>query len=160
MSKATFDIDIATDERIPRNTVVFTNVQDSGKREEFETGSRRDTQEGKPRYELVPIAPQERLAMHYTNGAKKYGDHNWKLGQPASRFFSSLERHTKAFAKGDTSEDHLAAIAWNAFALMHFEGHDWIAPDGTNLNDLAPIRDQASAEELMASRDKTHPGED
>ena len=98
--------------------------------------------------------------MHYTNGAKKYGDHTWKLGQPASRFFSSLERHTKAFAKGDTSEDHLAAIAWNAFALMHFEGHDWIAPDGTNLNDLAPIRDQASAEELMASRDKTHPGED
>lgn len=131
----------------------FDSVQDSGERQEFDTGSRRDTQEGKPRYELVPVSPQERLAMHYTNGAKKYGDHNWKLGQPASRFLSSLERHVKEFSKGDGIEDHLAAIAWNAFALMYFEEREWKAPDGTDLYDLHFVRDTATPEQMVAARD-------
>jgi hypothetical protein len=134
---------------------VFNEVKDSGAREEFDTGSRRDTQEGKPRYSLVPTSPMFRLAMHYTNGAKKYGDHNWTLGQPAGRFLDSLERHVIAFKEGKTDEDHLAAIAWNAFALMHFEDRGWKAPDGTNLMDL--VRDGVTAEQLIAMRNETHP---
>ena len=35
----------------------FDKVQDSGKRQDFGTGSVRDTNEGKPRYDLIsPIA--------------------------------------------------------------------------------------------------------
>jgi len=35
----------------------FDAVRDSGKREEFDTGSRRDTRQGKGRYDLLsPIA--------------------------------------------------------------------------------------------------------
>jgi hypothetical protein len=96
-------------------------TKDSGKREEFTTGSRRDTQDGKPRYTLIPPAPLKRLADLYVRGANKYDDHNWTLGQPTSRVLDSLMRHVEAYRMGDKSEDHLAAIAWNAFTIMQFE---------------------------------------
>ncbi|KKK94181.1 hypothetical protein LCGC14_2685460, partial [marine sediment metagenome] len=40
----------------------FQRVKDSGKRQEFETGSVRDTQEGKGRYDLVSPIFVRRLA--------------------------------------------------------------------------------------------------
>lgn len=133
---------------------LYTEVKDSGERQEFDTGSRRDTQEGKPRLSLVPPGPLARLAMHYTNGAKKYGDGNWTLGQPASRFTDSLGRHFLAFLEGDQGEDHLAAIAWNAFALMYFQDRDWLAPNGADLNDMKAQWGQLSPEEIMQVRDQ------
>jgi hypothetical protein len=75
----------------------FTSVKDSGERQEFETGARRDTQEGKPRFGLIPPYPLRRLAMHYTNGADKYGENNWTKGIPCSRTWESLERHVQSF---------------------------------------------------------------
>lgn len=112
------DIDIVTDERRPRT---YNSVKDSGERQEFETGARRDAQDDKPLYALIPAGPLYRLAMHYTNGAKKYGPNNWTKGIPMSRCVESLLRHIEAFRMGDESEDHLAAVAWNAFALMWYE---------------------------------------
>jgi hypothetical protein len=37
-------------------------TKDSGKREEYKSGMRRDTQEGKPRYDLIPTWFLKRLA--------------------------------------------------------------------------------------------------
>jgi hypothetical protein len=111
--------------------IEFTEVKDSGAREEFESGARRDTQEGKPRFGLIPPYPLYRLAMHYTNGAKKYGENNWTKGIQSSRTWESLERHVQAYKEGDKSEDHLAAIAWNAFALI------WTEKEKPELHDLA-----------------------
>lgn len=99
----------------------FDAVQDSGARQDFDTGARRDTQDDKPRFGLIPLAPLTRLAWHFTNGAKKYGENNWTKGMPYSRFYESTYRHLVAWANGDESEDHLAAVAWNAFAVMHFQ---------------------------------------
>lgn len=99
----------------------FDTVKDSGKREEFATGSVRDTQDGKGRYDLIPVGPLKRLSKHYENGAKKYGDRNWEKGQPSSRYYSSAMRHLTNYMAGDRSEDHLAAVAWNAFAMMFNE---------------------------------------
>lgn len=96
-------------------------TKDSGKRQEFETGMVRDTQEGKPRYDLIPQEPLERLAMLYMRGAVKYDDNNWKKGQPFSRTYASLLRHIYAWRKGDRDEDHLAAVLWNTMALMWYE---------------------------------------
>lgn len=93
-------------------------------KEQFPTGSQRDTQTDKPRYDLIPVEPLRRLAAHYALGGKKYGDNNWRLGQPNSRVYASLLRHVYAWAEGDESEDHLAAVAWNAFALMYNEGRE------------------------------------
>ena len=97
----------------------FTKVKDSGKRQEFDTGSKRDTNEGKPRYDLISLVGLQRLAMHYANGAKKYGDRNWEKGQPLSRYIESLERHLIKLKAGLTDEDHEAAVAWNILAFIH-----------------------------------------
>lgn len=93
-------------------------IKDSGKREEFAGGSVRDTQDGKPRYELIPAEPLKRLAIHYANGAKKYGDFNWTKGQDIRRTLASMLRHSQCVLAGLEDEDHLAAVSWNAFAIM------------------------------------------
>lgn len=96
-------------------------TKDSGKRQRFDSGMVRDTQDGKPRYDLIPVQSLKRLADLYTRGAIKYDDNNWQKGQPYSRAYASLFRHVIAWREGDRSEDHLAAVAWNAFALMWYE---------------------------------------
>lgn len=99
--------------------MAFDHVKDSGKRQEFETGSKRDTNEGKPRYDLITPIALYRLAMHYTNGAKKYGDRNWEKGQPLARYIESAERHLQKLKMGITDEDHESALVWNIMAYMH-----------------------------------------
>ena len=96
-------------------------VKDSGIREDFATGSKRDTQDGKPRFDLIPSGPLYRLAMVYSRGAKKYGEYNWVKGQPLTRYFSSAMRHLMAWSIGLRDEDHLAQAAWNIFAIIHTE---------------------------------------
>lgn len=96
-------------------------THDSGRREEFATGARRDVQSNKPRYELIPVAALKRLAELYARGDQKYGEHNWQKGMPFSRVVASMLRHVYAYLEGERTEDHLAAVAWNAFTLMAYE---------------------------------------
>jgi len=96
-------------------------VVDSGERESFDTGSLRDTEEGKPRYDLISIPALKRLAYHMTKGAEKYGDRNWELGQPVSRFYASALRHLMSWAEGEIEEDHLAAVLFNIMGIIHME---------------------------------------
>lgn len=96
-------------------------TKDSGHREQCPTGMVRDTQDGKPRYGLIPEGPQLRLAELYARGAVKYGPNNWQKGQPLSRAYESLQRHAHAWALGDASEDHLAGVVFNAYAIMFYE---------------------------------------
>lgn len=104
--------------KVPR---YFTKVRDSGERQEFETGSVRDTQAGKGRFDLISPIALKRLAQHYENGALKYEARNWEKGQPIGRYLDSAIRHLYAHLGGDRSEDHLAAAAWNAMAAIHTE---------------------------------------
>lgn len=97
----------------------FTAVKDSGSRQEFSTGSVRDTQEGKGRFDLISPIALERLAKHYENGARKYSERNWEKGQPLARYLDSAKRHLNKFHEGYRDEDHLAAAAWNVFSLIH-----------------------------------------
>jgi len=96
----------------------FDKVNDSGKRQEFVTGSKRDTREGKGRFDLIPTYPLRRLARHYQNGAEKYGDKNWERGQPLSRYLDSCMRHLIGVLEGLTDEDHASACAWNMFSYI------------------------------------------
>lgn len=93
------------------------NVKDHGVREEMKTGSVRDTQQGKPRYDLVPATCLTKLALHYGAGSEKYGDRNWEKGQPITRYMSSAERHFQYFKMGFTDENHLMACVWNLFCI-------------------------------------------
>jgi hypothetical protein len=97
----------------------FDSVKDSGAREEFATGSRRDTRDGKGRYELVSPIVMQRDAVHLENGANKYGDRNWEKGQPLSRYIDSALRHTYKLLQGFVDEDHASAARWNLAAFIH-----------------------------------------
>jgi hypothetical protein len=99
----------------------FKEVKDSGKRQEFNTGSVRDTSEGKGRYDLITPVALARLAKHYENGARKYSARNWEKGQPICRYLDSAIRHIYKHLEGDRSEDHLAAGAWNIMGAIHTE---------------------------------------
>lgn len=96
-------------------------IQDSGVRQQFPTGSQRDTREGKGRYDLLPAKAIRRIALHYEGGAKKYDDRNWEKGQPLSRYIDSALRHVFSYLDNKLDEDHLAAAAWNLLCCIETE---------------------------------------
>jgi hypothetical protein len=93
-------------------------TRDSGQRRAFTTGSQRDDATGKGRYDLLPREAIHRLAQLYERGAAKYDPRNWEKGQPLSVVTNSMLRHAFQAAAGLDDEDHLAAVAWNAFAAI------------------------------------------
>lgn len=117
----------------------YDAVKDSGERREFATGSVRDVRSGKGRFDLIPPYSLLRLARHYENGAVKYGDRNWEKGQPIASYIDSMLRHGQDYLKGDRSEDHLAAVAWNAFAAMFTEELVRLGKLPAGFNDM-PVR--------------------
>jgi len=90
-------------------------------KETFEGGATRSDSRGKGRFDLIPYGPLKRLALRYEEGGIEHGDNNWKNGQPRERILAAAVRHTYQWADGERDEDHLAAAAWNIFALMYFE---------------------------------------
>ncbi len=96
-------------------------LQDSGDRTDFGTGAVRDMHEGKGRCDLLPPRALLRLARHFENGAKKYGDRNWELGIPCHSFADSGMRHLLKYMAGNTDEDHLIAAIWNLTCLAETE---------------------------------------
>lgn len=96
-------------------------LKDSGAREEFATGSRRDSRAGKGRFDLLLMGMPEalrRLAVLLERGAAKYGERNWEKGQPISRYVDSAVRHLARAATGAVDEDHLVQAAWNCLAAV------------------------------------------
>jgi hypothetical protein len=93
-------------------------IKDSGKRQEFETGARRDIQEGKGRFDLMPPWALEMVSKLYEAGCRKYGDRNWEKGIPIGRYLDSGIRHTLKFMRGDEDEDHLVAACWNLLCCL------------------------------------------
>lgn len=73
------------------------------------------------RMDLVDTYALKRIARHLGAGAKKYDDHNWRKGINLARFYSSAMRHLWQAFWGDTSEDHLAAVAFNVIGIMWTE---------------------------------------
>lgn len=96
-------------------------TKDSGKREEFGSGSVRDTREGKGRFDLLPPLALYRIAGVYERGATKYGDRNWEKGQPIMRYYDSAMRHMMNWLEGRDDEDHLAQAAWNLLGMLFTE---------------------------------------
>lgn len=96
-------------------------MHDSGARQSFSTGAVRDTAEDKPRPDLFSPFAEERVGEWLRLGALKYSENNWAKGIPNSRCFASLRRHVMRYHQGDRTEDHLAAVLFNAMAIIHNE---------------------------------------
>ena len=97
-------------------------MTDSGKRQSFGKGMAiRDTADDKPRPDLISPFAEERQGHWLRMGAAKYAERNWEKGMPFSRCVASLKRHLMKFQQGKRDEDHLAAIMFNAMALIHYE---------------------------------------
>lgn len=99
-------------------------VKDSGVREEYASGMRRDTQDGKPDYTLIDREGLRRYAQHLTLGAGKYGRDNWRLAdsqEELERFRSSAMRHLMQWLNGDRDEDHASAVKFNLDAAEYVQ---------------------------------------
>lgn len=97
-------------------------VKDSGERQHFAGGMVRDTAEGKIDFTRALDGPMfERWAAHLTRAESKYPDiapgvPNWTLAAGAEeyqRFRKSALRHFVQWLRGDTDEDHAAAVFFN-----------------------------------------------
>jgi len=98
-------------------------TKDSGKRAEFSTGMVRDTDDNKPRFDLlfpkdIPYKEQllTRFAELMSRGAKKYTERNWEKAnskEELERFKSSALRHLLQWFNGEEDEDHAVAVMFN-----------------------------------------------
>ncbi len=104
-------------------------IKDSGERKEFASGMVRDTDADKTDYSLAYNGPMfHRWSAHLTKGAVKYPDPepdqaNWMRAAGEAervRFKKSAARHFFQWLKGDTDEDHAAAVFFN------INGHEYV----------------------------------
>jgi len=83
--------------------------------------------QGKDRWDLLPIAAIRHVLYVLNFGAKKYGAWNWtKVPDARNRYYSALMRHVTAWYGGEnldpeTGIHHLAHAACNALFLLEFE---------------------------------------
>ena len=57
-------------------------------------------------------------SKQYEDGARKYGDRNWELGQPLHVFIDSGVSHYLKFKRGDTDEPHDRAFLFNILGAI------------------------------------------
>lgn len=69
------------------------------------------------------------LAKHFEEGAKKYGDNNWRKGIPVRCYIDSALRHFFKFLREDQDEPHDRACCWNIMCAI------WTCNNMPELND-------------------------
>ena len=97
-------------------------TKDSGKRQEYASGMRRDVQENKPRFDLIYEPLLTEWAYLMARGAEKYTENNWKKAnsiEELNRFKASAWRHFVQFMKGEEDEAHHAAVLFNIAGCMY-----------------------------------------
>lgn len=63
------------------------------------------------------------VAIHFEEGAKKYGEHNWEKGIPFNSYIDSAARHLMKHISGMTDERHDRAFIWNLLAYAYTANH-------------------------------------
>lgn len=111
-------------------------TKDSQKHQTFPSGAKRNSQEGKGRFDLISPFIFLSLAFRLEDGVSIYGARNWEKGIPLSRFVSAAFRHLIQASYGMVDEDHWGGVIYNVMCLKHgiemIESGKW--PD--ELNDL------------------------
>lgn len=76
------------------------------------------------------------VAKQFEDGAKKYGDNNWRKGIPVNVFIDSALRHYIKFCRGDNDEPHDRAVCWNLLCAI------WTCKHKPELNNYKPTEDK------------------
>lgn len=115
-----------------RVTILGYQTKDSGERQQYPTGMVRDTNEGKPRFDLlIPkgIAYEEamitRWAALLARGAEKYTERNWEKASTVEeyeRFKESAFRHFIQWHMDEVDEDHGSAVFFNIQGAEYVKG--------------------------------------
>lgn len=58
------------------------------------------------------------VAKHFEEGAKKYGEGNWRRGIPDWCYIDSATRHYFKWKRGDNDEPHDRAFVWNLMCCI------------------------------------------
>lgn len=82
--------------------------------------------DGKLRYDLLPVKALRDVAQVLTFGAKKYGDNNWKITKPESRYIAAAMRHMEAYRDGEVLDPesgihHLAHAACSLMFILQID---------------------------------------
>lgn len=92
-------------------------TKDSGERQEFKSGMKRDVTTGKILWHLTASGPMlKRWAELLTRGAEKYDANNWMKAdgnEELNRFKESAFRHFMQWYLNEIDEDHGAAVIFN-----------------------------------------------
>lgn len=59
------------------------------------------------------------VAIHFSDGAKKYGENNWQKGIPVNCYVDSGVRHYLKWRRGDKDEPHDRAFIWNMMCCIY-----------------------------------------
>jgi hypothetical protein len=105
------------------------NQQNKNKVRKFNTGAIRDLDDTKEDYtETISWTAFKRYAKYMTGKKQKYGGGNFKKGIPIESYEQSLLRHVQKYMENkfengqvEVSEDHLSAMVFNIFGIMHEE---------------------------------------
>jgi hypothetical protein len=82
---------------------------------------------GKDRWDLLPLQPIREVVKVFTYGASKYGQDQWqKLDNFEDRYYAAALRHLSAWRLGEENDQesglhHLAHCVWNIIALLWSE---------------------------------------
>jgi hypothetical protein len=95
----------------------------------FASGAIRDQDDSKEDYsETISWTAFKRYAQFMTRQKKKYGTGNFKKGIPIESYEQSLLRHVQKYMENkyeqgivEVDYDHLSAIVFNVFGIMHEE---------------------------------------
>lgn len=83
--------------------------------------------DGKLRWDLLPMCIIEEVVEVLTLGAKKYGDSNWKQVENwEDRYYAAMMRHISKWRVGEKADDesglrHLAHAICSAVFIMYLE---------------------------------------
>lgn len=99
-----------------------------------ERGSGARYNQGKAKFNLIPLNLLDDTARVWEYGAKKYAAWNWAKGADWNVPFDSLMRHLAAWQNGEDIDPesglpHTAHIICNAMMLVHYER---FYPEGDN----------------------------
>lgn len=81
---------------------------------------------GKLRWDLLPLDVVEKLVEIYEFGANKYEENSWRtIENGYKRCRAALFRHLTSYDKGErvdpeSGKSHLAHAAWNALSMVYF----------------------------------------